>query len=631
MTTRGAYRLRHLPYLAVLLCTILILAAAGASAASPPGSAGPAPTSQAGPGSPDSVESPSATGLLLLSYQGRLADPAGNPQNSPITMTFTLYDAATGGNVLWTETKSVDVTNGLFSTLLGNTFTAAHLAYFDGRDLWLGVQVSGDPNGELQPRIRVAYAPYAIYSSNAAKLGGQLPSAYAGATHQHGAGDITSGALNNAWFSAYGDLQSEGKIGTAGTQVAQGDHQHDGRYFTQSDSNSVFVNDNAWEVDNQDVLNGALAPEKIAGTAALVGHAHDAGAITTGILSTDRYAAIDDLNAGGNVGMGYGQVAPGPHVHYGVAWTGNLPDGFGLAVENQGTGDGIRAFSNDTRSNWAAVYATNGSSGTGVFGASNTGYGVWGSSNPGSGVYGSSSLGSGVYGTSTTGRGVYGISNWAGVYGQSDVEGGIGVWGYSSASSGTGTGVGGGTNSPNGLAGQFLGNVSISGILYKGGGGFKIDHPLNPENKYLNHSFVESPDMKNLYDGVATLDENGEAWVELPTWFGALNRDFRYQLTPIGAPGPNLYIAAEIRDNRFQIAGGVAGMRVSWQVTGIRQDAWANANRIQVEQDKTADQQGKYLHPSAFGQPAEAGQDYERMHPEGAQATIAPPDAGAKK
>jgi hypothetical protein len=61
------------------------------------------------------------------------------------------------------------------------------------------------------------------------------------------------------------------------------------------------------------------------------------------------------------------------------------------------------------------------------------------------------------------------------------------------------------------LAGNFSGNVSVSGSLSKGGGSFKIDHPLDPANKYLYHSFVESPDMKNIYDGVATLDETKQS------------------------------------------------------------------------------------------------------------------------
>jgi len=118
--------------------------------------------------------------------------------------------------------------------------------------------------------------------------------------------------------------------------------------------------------------------------------------------------------------------------------------------------------------------------------------------------------------------------------------------------------------------------------------------------------------MMNIYNGVTRLDAKGEAWVSLPEWFEALNSDFRYQLTAIGAPQPNLYIASEISVNRFKIAGGKQGMKVSWQVTGIRQDAWANAHRIPVEEDKPAAQRGYYLHPELFGQPKEKG--IERAH-----------------
>jgi hypothetical protein len=96
------------------------------------------------------------------------------------------------------------------------------------------------------------------------------------------------------------------------------------------------------------------------------------------------------------------------------------------------------------------------------------------------------------------------------------------------------------------------------------------------------------------------LDDLGEAWVMLPEYFEALNSDYRYQLTAIGAPGPNLYIAEKILDNRFKIAGGQPCMEVSWQVTGIRQDAWAEANRIEVEMDKEETEQGYYLYPEAY-------------------------------
>ncbi len=145
----------------------------------------------------------------------------------------------------------------------------------------------------------------------------------------------------------------------------------------------------------------------------------------------------------------------------------------------------------------------------------------------------------------------------------------------------------------------------VTGTLSKGAGSFKIDHPLDPANKYLYHSFVESPDMKNIYDGVALTDSRGMAIVTLPDWFEALNRDFRYQLTAICAPQPNLHIAREVDSNQFVIAGGVPGAKVSWQVTGIRKDAYANAHRIPVEQDKPEKERGHYLHPELFGHATE--------------------------
>jgi len=222
-----------------------------------------------------------------------------------------------------------------------------------------------------------------------------------------------------------------------------------------------------------------------------------------------------------------------------------------------------------------------------VLGGSGTNWGVQGSA-----------FGSGMK------YGVWGYANGSGTN--------YGLWGYAEDSLGTNYGVYGlATGSGTNYAGYFVGNVTVTGTLSKGGGGFKIDHPLDPENKYLYHSFVESPDMKNVYDGVVVLDANGEAAVELPDYFEAVNKDFRYQLTAIGAPGPNLYIAEKITDNRFKIAGGQPGMEVSWQVTGIRKDAFAEANRIQVEVDKPAKERGKYLHPEAHGVGEEFGIHYE--------------------
>jgi hypothetical protein len=148
------------------------------------------------------------------------------------------------------------------------------------------------------------------------------------------------------------------------------------------------------------------------------------------------------------------------------------------------------------------------------------------------------------------------------------------------------------------FAGLFDGDVQINGSLFvlgsvmKGGGGFQIDHPLDPANKCLVHSFVESPDMKNIYDGVGVADSLGEVSVELPAYFDALNKEFRYQLTPIGAPAPNLHLKDELTGNRFTIAGAAPEQRVCWQVTGTRKDAWALANPIVVEREKPKSERG---------------------------------------
>ena len=172
----------------------------------------------------------------------------------------------------------------------------------------------------------------------------------------------------------------------------------------------------------------------------------------------------------------------------------------------------------------------------------------------------------------------------------------------------------GGTGAGSGLAGYFAGDVHVSGNLSKTSGSFKIDHPLDPANKYLYHSFVESPDMMNIYNGNVVLDANGEAVVELPDWFGVLNRDFRYQLTCIGGFAP-VYIAQKVQNNSFKIAGGQPRMEVSWQVTGIRQDAWANAHRIPVEVEKPERERGYYIHPELYGAPEEKSIEWAR-HPD---------------
>ena len=134
------------------------------------------------------------------------------------------------------------------------------------------------------------------------------------------------------------------------------------------------------------------------------------------------------------------------------------------------------------------------------------------------------------------------------------------------------------------------GNVKVNGILnaqviQAETKQFRIDDPLDPEHKYLNHTSVESSEMKNVYDGDVVLDKNGEAVVSLPEWFQALNKDFRYQLTCIGGYAP-VYIKEEIHNNRFKIAGGQEGLKICWLVTGVRNDKFAREHRMKVITNK---------------------------------------------
>ncbi len=221
--------------------------------------------------------------------------------------------------------------------------------------------------------------------------------------------------------------------------------------------------------------------------------------------------------------------------------------------------------------------------------------GIGGNSDPTVGVYGGNGIEAyGGIGSTNAGDGI----------------GGVFYGGTSAALFGDGIDAYAGS----GFAGYFTGAVYATGAITAVTHLSKVDHPLDPANKYLSHSSVESSDMKNMYDGIATLDANGEAVVQMPDWFGAMNRDFRYQITCLGGFAP-VYVAEELADNHFKISGGRPGMRVSWQITGIRHDAWANAHRVPTEELKNDRERGFYLHPELYGAPEEKQIGWAR-HPQ---------------
>jgi hypothetical protein len=262
---------------------------------------------------------------------------------------------------------------------------------------------------------------------------------------------------------------------------------------------------------------------------------------------------------------------------------------------------------------------------TGVIGISAGGTGVYGLGVVG--VEGSSSVGNegslgsvsyGVYGEHWDGN--YGILA-SGTYG-AFAENATGVYGYLGSADKGALGRNGdnwGWIGTTNYAGYFNGDLHVTDdvtvvddlsvgddLSVTGTKSFRIDHPLDPENRYLFHASVESSEVLNTYSGNAVLDAAGEAVVELPEWFGAINRDHRYQLTCVGGFAP-VFIAEEVADNRFRIGGGRPGLKVSWQVTGVRDDPVMRLRPFVAERDKPVDERGTYLSPEAHGKPPQAG------------------------
>ena len=254
----------------------------------------------------------------------------------------------------------------------------------------------------------------------------------------------------------------------------------------------------------------------------------------------------------------------------------------GIGTQNPSAQLAVVSSSNS----YAAIYvqSADAASGSGQSGAD--GEDAYGSS-------GDPTSGSSFGGTGVAGYGGGGGNGGTGAIfqGGNGTIGGFGVVGIS------GSTTGGGFDQE---AGYFIGDVYATGQIGSGDNAVKMDHPLDPASKYLSHSAVISSDMKTMYDGTVTTDASGLAVVELPDWFEALNRDFRYQLTVIGQFSQAI-VATKIAGHQFSIRTDKPSVEVSWQITGIRQDAWANAHRTPVELEKPDREKGFYLNPELYG------------------------------
>jgi hypothetical protein len=600
----------------------------------------------------------------VMTYQGKLQS-GGQPYTGTADITIRVYNSDVGGSAIGTTNcwDHVQVQDGIF------TLTFHPGAVLDGRALWLEIDVREDAtigNGctgaftTLFPRQRIAAAPLAsalvLPAFEVGDVGGQPAisitngSSVAGSSAIRGVagggsadtialigsngssgpgargvvGELTSSTPGLFSSAVHGTVTSG--LGSAGVGV-MGVHSGSGTAVRGSSGLGIGVSGDGnmgvyglgGSGTNPIGVRGATFVESGTG----VEGTHNAVTGTApGVRGTTNSAAASAIGVYGVVAS----ASPGAN-------------SAGVVGVNQGTvetTDGVRG--------------THLGAGQGVFGVSFSGKGVrgegpvagvegvaWPSAVASYGVRGTNSnaLGIGVFGehtaTSGTAAGVVGATSStagnavgvlgevlpvapggfsAGVRGVNHGTGGNGV-GVFAMHEGSGFGIYATTTGATGYAGYFQGrafvsgNLQVGGTLSKGAGSFKIDHPLDPENKYLLHSFVESPDMMNIYNGVAMTDEKGYATVTMPDWFEALNQDFRYQLTVIDSADSDDFVLAkvvkEVEGNRFTLRASKGGVKVSWQVTGIRHDAFARDQRIPTEELKSESERGMFLYPQGFG------------------------------
>jgi hypothetical protein len=355
----------------------------------------------------------------------------------------------------------------------------------------------------------------------------------------------------------------------------------------------------------------------LGGTGGIAVRAHGGGTATTNGVGN---GGIGVQASGGNVGLGSGGVgvfATGGSIRTsgsggdGVVATGGNLDGFGDDELTRG-GNGLVATGGNARSECRVCEGGHGIVATG---GNRYGIGV-----VATGGIGGDDRGQGPHTTRSAGVVATGGAALPGL----QIKPGIGVIAKGGPANGPGTRSGVGLvvgpgdaddGATPGLAAHFFGGVVMgdleaadvtvfNDLTVHETKNFKIDHPLDPENKYLLHASVESSEVLNVYSGNVTTNEKGEATVALPEWFEALNRDLRYQLTVIGTFAQAI-VAEKVKQNRFTIRTSAPNVEVSWQVTGVRSDRAMQKHPFKAVEVKPESERGTYLDPELFNQPEE--------------------------
>ena len=580
------------------------------------------------------------------------------------------FGGSFGGNRRWLDVSvRPGASTGTYTPIVPRQELAATPnALFSAGAPWTGV--AGKPAGFADDTDNDVLGGLACSGGQVAKWNGNSWVCAADAVNPGTVTSIGTGAgLSGGPITSAGTLSVSFGGGGAATTVARSDHIHHGQTWTAPSATGLTVETTGSTGTGLLGRSGAgggfsrgvVGESTSTSGVGVYGHAISTTSASIGVYGlSDSSLGMGVYGEGGEFGVrgqsasSFGSGIFGWHtgtsgLTYGVrGWTmstfGRGVSGVALStvsgaaygVEGQSQsplGIGVYGFATaSTGQNTGTTGRSDSPDGRGVHGLSlslsGVTTGVWGEawSTGGRAVYGRAVSGTGpaygVYGTtqSSTGFGVRGETlssngSAAGVQGVSiGTGGGRGVWGVAIGTTGTSYGVYGSVQSDLvSYAGYFVGRAHVTGTLSKGAGAFKIDHPLDPENKYLYHSFVESPDMKNVYDGVVTTDGEGLATVTMPDWFEALNRDFRYQLTVLGdGAWARARVLRKLAGNAFVIQTDLPRVEVSWQLTGIRKDPYAEKHRIPVEEDKPDEERGTYLHAESWGVSPERGRDHRR-------------------
>ncbi len=553
----------------------------------------------------------------LFTYQGELKE-RNSPMSGIADIKFRLFDALTGGNQIGPTAiaSGVAVVNGVFTVQVDFGASA-----FNGDARFLQIDVRKPagygPFVNLSPRQRVSAVGYAIYALNGSTPGPQGPAGPVGSQGPSG-GPGPQGPQGPTGLS--GPAGPQGLSGPAGPQGPAGPAGSSGPAGAQG-------------------APGPQGPQGIAGPAGLAGPQGTQGpAGPQGPAGASPFSLVSN-NAtftAGHLGLGTTSPQYPMHVQTSAARAGYVytsatsGPSFGLFGRSDSSGGvGVVGYAGSSSGQAIGLQGqTESTTGRGVLGwasaSSGDTYGVWGmsSSAAGTGIVGhatattgattgvlgrvdsssddASAVYGGAWGAAGLTTGVWGVSN-------STSEGAAGVFGEAAGSSGNTFGVFGAAASPSGYGVYCLGDFGASGTKQ-----FRIDHPLDPDNKYLHHYTAEGPNPLNMYSGSVVLDDAGAAWVDLPDYFSAINRDATYHLTAVGGPAPGLHVAAKEVAGRFHIRGGSPGLEVSWVVMGVRNDAWVRSRGAPVETLKSILAKGKQQHPELTGGSARTGIFYRR-------------------